>query len=281
MLAALRQMFSTKPAKLTREQLAFWQTNGYLILPKFFSGAEMDRINQLVDLLWKTRIEHQLKSPVDILTGPLSYQAMQFKDVPAEARQEVYKLNNLFVGYPEIRALALDACLKNIIGGILNDEPIICNSLNLEKGSQQPFHFDTWYMPPPVDNQMVAAWFALEDAHVDAGPFIYYPGSHAIPPYRFSDGRLNENRQEMPLFSAYIDAELARRNLKTQTFCATKGDVFLWHAQLFHGGSTMNDPTRTRKSLVIHYWGKGDMHPGQLAQDAHGNYLATPLRQEA
>ena len=281
MFAAIRQLFGIKSTSLTREQLAFWQENGYLILPKFFSDQEMDSINQLVDRLWKVRIEQQLKSPVDVLTGPLSYQAMPFKDVPAEARQEVYKLNNLFIGYSEVRALALDTRMKNVIGEILNDEPIICNSLNLEKGSQQPFHFDTWYMPPPVDNQMVAAWFALEDTHADAGPFIYYPGSHTIPPYRFSDGRLNENRQEMPLFSTYIEAELAKRNLKPQTFCATKGDVFLWHAQLYHGGSRMNDPARTRKSLVIHYWGKGDMHPDQLAQDAHGNYLAKPLRQEA
>ncbi len=280
MFAAIRQLFSIKSASLTREQLAFWQANGYLILPKFFSDGEMDRINQLVDRLWKARVEQQLKSPVDILTGPLSHQSMPFKDVPAGARQEVYKLNNLFVGYPEIRALALDTRIKNVIGEILNDTPIICNSLNLEKGSQQPFHFDTWYMPPPVDNQMVAAWFALEDAHADAGPFIYYPGSHLIPAYRFSDGRLNQNQHEMPQFSAYIDAELAKRNLKPQTFCATKGDVFLWHAQLYHGGSKMNEPTRTRRSLVIHYWGLQDMPHDRLAQDDYGSYLAKPLRQE-
>ena len=70
---------------------------------------------------------------------------------------------------------------------------------NLEFGSQQEFHFDTFRMPAPIENKMVAAWIALEDVHPDSGPLRYYPGSHKIPPFRFSDRRLNRRASWLEL----------------------------------------------------------------------------------
>ena len=37
------------------------------------------------------------------------------------------------------------------------------------------------------------------------------------------------------------------------TFHANRGDVFLWHGALIHGGSRARDTTMTRRSLVLHY----------------------------
>ena len=37
---------------------------------------------------------------------------------------------------------------------------------------------------------------------------------------------------------------------------AKKGDVFIWHANLIHGGSPIKDHSLTRKSMVIHYYAK-------------------------
>jgi ectoine hydroxylase-related dioxygenase (phytanoyl-CoA dioxygenase family) len=109
-------------------------------------------------------------------------------------------------------------------------------------------------MPAPVQNKMVATWIALEDVHPGAGPLQYYPGSHKIPPYLFSDGALNAKPAEMPDFARYITPQLAKRDLRVQTFAAKAGDVLIWHSQLFHGGAAISDPARTRKSLVTHYF---------------------------
>jgi len=38
---------------------------------------------------------------------------------------------------------------------------------------------------------------------------------------------------------------------------AKKGDVFLWHGMLVHGGSPVKNPALTRKSMVIHYLTNG------------------------
>ena len=43
------------------------------------------------------------------------------------------------------------------------------------------------------------------------------------------------------------------REMVKKTFLARKGDVFIWHSDLVHGGSEILDPTKGRKSLVCHY----------------------------
>jgi ectoine hydroxylase-related dioxygenase (phytanoyl-CoA dioxygenase family) len=142
----------------------------------------------------------------------------------------------------------------------------------LRAGSQQRFHFDTFYMPPLVPNKMLASWIALEDCGLAAGPLRYYPGSHKIAPYHFSDGRLNARLEEMPDFDDYIDKQLADTGLQSTQFAARAGDVFIWHAQLYHGGSLIDDMSLTRKSLVTHYFRAQDADPSAVEDAGNGRY---------
>jgi ectoine hydroxylase-related dioxygenase (phytanoyl-CoA dioxygenase family) len=218
---------------------------------------------------------------IDLLTGPHAWKTFKMAQAPEGARAEVYKLNNLFARRRDIRRVALSPRLAPVLRQLLDGEPMICNSLNFERGSQQPFHIDTWYMPPPVDGRMVVASICVDDVDADNGPVVYYPGSHRIPPYRFSDGRLNEKADEMARCRAYLDAEIARRGLVEREFHGTSGDVLLWHAQLLHGGSPIRDPRRTRASLVVHYWRAADLPADAVrSDDRHGKYLARTLRGE-
>ena len=128
---------------------------------------------------------------------------------------------------------------------------------------------------------MVVASICLDEVGDDNGAVSYYVGSHKIPPYRFSDGRLNEKPDEMPQCRAYLDAEIARRGLATAEFRGKPGDVLLWHAQLLHGGRPIRDPALTRSSLVVHYWRAQDLRPDQVrTEPGVGSYLARTLRGE-
>jgi phytanoyl-CoA hydroxylase len=136
-------------------------------------------------------------------------------------------------------------------------------------------------MPPPVEGRMVVASICLDDVGEDNGAVTYYTGSHTIPPYRFSDGRLNEKRDEMPQCQEYLQREIAARGLKTDEFRGKAGDVLLWHAQLLHGGTAIRDMAKTRRSLVVHYWRVPDMAPEQVRRDEkHGAYIGRTLRGE-
>jgi ectoine hydroxylase-related dioxygenase (phytanoyl-CoA dioxygenase family) len=249
------------------------------VLRDFLSTSEIERVRAAVDREWENRTGNDHE--IDVLTGPNAGRAFRLSDAPEGSREHAYKLNNLFARRPDIRALALSPRLRPIFAQLLEGEPLICNSLNFERGSQQEFHIDSWYMPPPVEGRMVAAWFAIDDVDADNGPLAYYPGSHRIPPYRFSDGRLNEIPAEKPQCRAYLDREIAVRGLRDVEFHAKSGDVFIWHGQLLHAGRPIRAMSRTRSSMVIHYWRAGDVPAEHVRSDtASGSYLGHTLRGE-
>ncbi len=117
-------------------------------------------------------------------------------------------------------------------------------------------------MPPPVENKMAVTSICLEDVHPEAGPLVYHPGSHKLPPYRFSHCGIHAIENEMPACRAYVEEQLREANAKREVFLGEAGDVFVWHGQLLHGGTGIKDLKRTRKTLVTHYWRAQDWNRG-------------------
>jgi ectoine hydroxylase-related dioxygenase (phytanoyl-CoA dioxygenase family) len=231
-----------------------WESFGFAILPAFFSDPQVGTIEELIERQWQER--HRPENPVviDVLDGPLRDRRMYFRDVPDDAKNYPYKLNDLYLVEPEVREFVLDTRLVVILRDLIGGDPAVCNSLNFERGSQQQYHFDTYYMPGPCTGGLVVTSICLEDVHPDAGPLTYYPGSHRILPYRFSHGGVHAVPEEMDAATAYAREQLLERSLVEEEFHGRKGDVFIWHEQLYHGGRPIRDPGLTRKSLVTHYW---------------------------
>lgn len=254
-----RNSTSKRDSSLTNEEQTNWDELGFLVLPRFFTGKQIDDINQYCDSLWSTASQKARTTVVDVFIGTDKEQRILMKDAPAAAAKSPYKVNDLYLEDQKIRELVLEARLAGKLRSILGGDPMICNTLNFLFGSQQPFHTDSLYMTPPHDLNLVATWIALEDCHDDAGPLQYYPGSHKVPPYLFSHGRMTAIPEEMKSYQQYMDSEMKRRGLKSERFCPKKGDVFIWHSQLYHGGSPINRMDLTRKSLVTHYFRHGDM----------------------
>lgn len=272
-----------KTHSLTAQQKQFWNDNGYLILSSFFEPAEVEAVNAIVD----RRIQDPGSfgnATIDVLTGEYAGKRFRAVDAPREAFQGPIKINDLFLDEPAVRNLALNQRLTHILSQLLGDTPLVCNSLNFLWGSQQPAHFDTWYMPsplrevepptgirgwfsrpqppePPRHDRLAVSSICLEDVHPDAGPLVYYPGTHKLEPYRFSHGGIHAVEAEMAACRAYLEQQLAKNNIEKKQFLGKAGDVFLWHGQLLHGGSQIKDPARTRKTLVTHYWRLRDVPP--------------------
>jgi ectoine hydroxylase-related dioxygenase (phytanoyl-CoA dioxygenase family) len=243
---------------LTVDQQQQWSDNGYLILKHVYPPEYIDSLNNLIDNLWEGREQLTAQYVIDIFVESENEKRIFFADAPKEARQAPYKLNDLFLTSEQIRMAAAGEILTPILSELLDGFPMICNTLNFEYGSQQDYHVDTFYMPSPTPNKMIASWLALEDATLRNGPLTYYPGSHNIPPFLFSNGSTLVVPEEMGQFNAYMQEEIAKRNLRPVTFMAEKGDVLIWHSQLYHGGCEILDKGTTRKSLVTHYFTKED-----------------------
>lgn len=238
---------------ITAEMRRCWDEQGFLALPGFYSGTELDSAQQAVEQAWITNAPRIVVD--DLVTGRRS----RLMDVDTDARREHrFKVNDLYLECEEVRQLALNPRITPILSELLGHRPVVCNSLNFQQGSGQPDHVDSLYMTPRSPWHLIAIWVALEDCHMDAGPLRYYPGSHKIPQYVFSNGSPHVVDEEMDDWNRHMQGHVQEMGLKPEVFAARRGDVFIWSAYLLHGGSPINDPSRTRTSIVFHYFSEED-----------------------
>ena len=251
------------PKHLDADLSESWKQNGYLWVPKFYSEERIDAINTYIDELWADRNNIDPRITIDTWLDTPKQLRASFQEVADQVRSYPYKINDLYLADPYIREVILNPEIAKILRDLLEGDPTICGSLYFEYGSQQPAHYDTFYMAPLVRNRMLASWIALENVDASAGPLFYYPGSHLIEPYRFKDGRFALNPQEADDCFEYIDKTIDRAGIDPVSLHAEKGDLFIWHAQLLHGGTAIRDPKKTRRSLVTHYFRHGDPMGGK------------------
>jgi ectoine hydroxylase-related dioxygenase (phytanoyl-CoA dioxygenase family) len=225
---------------------------GYLVLPRHFTEAEIDAVTEGTNATLRS---HAMEIVVDnLLDGERTFYGLARN---REAQQ--LKINDLYLGVGEVRELALEPRLSALLRALLKGmRPVLCNTLTLIKGSGQPVHIDSLFMTPQTPHHLVAGWIAFEDVDPAAGPLVYYPGSHQIPLYRFRDGSHHASNEELPAWNDYIQREIEQRGLEKKIFLARKGDVFIWHSDLAHGGVAIQDPRKTRRSLVCHYFTEPD-----------------------
>jgi phytanoyl-CoA hydroxylase len=232
-------------------------------------------VNRAVDRVWDDK---SIYNPVTIsaYAGTPQYTETYIRNVDGRARETGNKVNHLYLYDHQVLGILLSDKVLAVVADLIDGTPLLFNGLNLERGSEQRFHFDTFYMPPLAENRMAVLWFALEDIRPGSGELQYYPRSHRIPPYRFSHGEIWALKDEMPAFDEYIDKQLADRELTPQRFRGDLGDVFIWHAQLYHGGSAIDVPGSTRRSMIAHYWRVEDMPPGMCLEVRPGRFILDP-----
>ena len=159
------------------------------------------------------------------------------------------------------------------------NDPVLFGSLTFDIGTEQEAHNDAAFFNTDPEHAMAATWIALEDIHIDAGPLYYVAGSHNFDHLTASDvlaenpvlkmlveefrksGRTAMENKELSnvIYTAY--SALLLRRLEEQAsekipVIVKKGDVFVWHAWLIHGGMPRVDRNLTRKSIVAHFIAK-------------------------
>jgi len=233
------------------EAASQFERDGYVVLEGFFSGARIDGAREAARAALRANPGRVVVDCPE--TGRRSLWPRTAGSAAAPLR-----LVDLYLVSEEVRQLALDPALSTALEDLLGEPPVLCSSVNVERGGARPRHIDSLHLTPRTPHRLISSWIALEDAHPDSGPLIYYPGSHRIPLYVFNDGTHHASRAEIPDWFDYIDVQLRLRGLKEKAFLARKGDVFLWHADLVHGGRPARDPRLGRASQVNHYFGRSD-----------------------
>jgi ectoine hydroxylase-related dioxygenase (phytanoyl-CoA dioxygenase family) len=109
------------------------------------------------------------------------------------------------------------------------------------------------------DGNLIAAWVALEDISFEQGPLHYYRSSHVLPyvmneDYNHGGNGMLLGKKPYDFYEQKIEQLVTSKNLQKQVFEAKKGDVFVWHANLLHGGEPHLNKKLSRKSMVFHYY---------------------------
>lgn len=155
------------------------------------------------------------------------------------------------------RAAVFTPRVAELLRAAFAEPAIAIQSLYFEYGSQQSMHQDTAYVVSRRPMGLAAIWIALEDVAPGTGELCYYPGGHRFPHFLFGGERKHwiqskDGQAEHQAFFKHLHDCAAERGIQVETFLPRKGDVLVWHADLPHGGSRINQ-MHTRRSLVLHF----------------------------
>lgn len=164
-----------------------------------------------------------------------------------------------------------DHKLRELLSSLLGGEAKLFQSINFLHGSEQKTHSDSIHMTTFPLGGLLGVWLALEDIGTDSGPLHYYPKSHTLPYYLNSDYDNEGNYfligdKDYTAYEEMIEKKIADHNMQKKVFTAKKGDLLIWHANLFHGGETQLNKAKTRKSMVFHYFNENSVCYHEISQ---------------
>ena len=227
-----------------QKSLQSFEDNGFSILKNYLSADQVDKIN--AELL-RLKEENKLKY--------------------AYGNKIMFAIH----ASPLLWDIGNDQNLKEILTVLLQGNPVLFQSINFMMGSEQATHSDSIHMTTYPLGGLLGVWIALEDVAEDNGPLHYYPGSHKLPYYLNADYD-NEGssffigNKSYRAYEQMIESKIKGLHLNKVKFKANKGDLLIWHANLFHGGDPHINKNKTRKSMVFHYFKEGSICYHEITQ---------------
>jgi ectoine hydroxylase-related dioxygenase (phytanoyl-CoA dioxygenase family) len=171
----------------------------------------------------------------------------------------------------------MNAQARTFLRWAFDDEPVLFGSLTFDIGSEQEAHIDAAFFYTQPETSMAGVWTAFEDIAEQSGPLFYVDQSHKWPRLKAADvlaadpdldARVRAFRAsgasepDTELSDAVYKAYIARVEQMVEEHpqsklpaMLNKGDVFIWHPWLIHGGLPRLNRSLTRRSMVVHYIG--------------------------
>lgn len=260
--------------------LESWVRDGYVVVEGLIDHEQIDAMLAELDGLFGETEPRDVLEFCDLQFGDdghretLSHAALLARaeaDRRAAAGRSNWRLHSMHHACTSARALSADPGLERIASLVLGLPATARYSINFLYGSDQPLHEDTAVFHLRTPNLLVGAWIACEDIDEASGPLAYYPGSHRRPLYEEFDDYPNHNfRTASPETAARYTRHVAEtaESFEEHQFLARKGDVLFWHGGLIHGGATIADTSRTRRSFVLHFMPDGADAVADVTRDA-------------
>jgi hypothetical protein len=221
------------------EALRHFAENGFLLMPDAIAPDLVKRINADVDDAVEKKVE--------------GYEWGSSQ-----------RIHNLHLRYPAIRELWLHPKIMRMLELIFGVPGRPCQSLTYVFGSQQEHHQDTIHLTPFPAGRMCGVWTALEDVQPDSGELMVFPKSHRLARVYMSSLGLSKVRNDdwTPFQSNVVQHwtdMINGKGLAPVAYRPKAGAVLIWHENLMHAGSPRKDLTKSRRSIVGHYFAEGSV----------------------
>jgi ectoine hydroxylase-related dioxygenase (phytanoyl-CoA dioxygenase family) len=219
---------------LTRDQIDFYNENGFLAVEEVFTADEMAEARAVVeDLVQRSRA----------VTEHTDLYDLEPSHTPEAPR--VRRLKSPCAAHPLFERLARSEKLLDIVACLIGPEiRMHGNKLNMkaaEYGSPVQWHQDFAFYPHTNDD-LLAVGIAFDDCLVENGCMSMVPGSHRWP--------ILDHHQD-GFFVGAIDLEREGVDLSAAVPVPVHaGGVSIHHCRTLHGSDTNTSPKPRRLFLV-------------------------------
>src|SRR5215831_1763168 len=239
-----------RPRLLDATQLARWERDGYLVVPRLFTPAECDELAATFAEIYEQARRNggeipgcfKIGTPEEIAVDPLKrYPRMLWphRHNPAVTRYMLHP--------------SLGAALTELFG----EEPFAAQSMFYWKppgGRGQAFHQDNFYLRVKPGT-CIAAWIPLDPVDEENGGLMVVPGTQDLDIVcpEVADPALSFTKDLVPIPVGYHETPVR----------LDPGDCLFFNGSIIHGSYPNRSATRFRRSFICHYIGASTEELGQ------------------
>lgn len=227
-------------ADVDQQALDHFREQGYLVIHQAFDATVVqDALAGLLSLL---------AGDAPDFSGIMYEKRAQLANIeqlPADKRQDYVRKFMEFVKYDQrLAAMAYHLPMLDLLTTLIGREPALYQDMALLKppqiGREKPWHQDHAYFDLPLTDTVVGVWIALDEATVDNGCMIIYPGSHRQGPVT------HFKRRDWQICDTY------ERPSGSMAVPLKPGGALFFHS-LLHHGTPANNSLHRRRAVQFHY----------------------------
>nr|XP_045596155.1 phytanoyl-CoA dioxygenase, peroxisomal-like isoform X1 [Procambarus clarkii] len=230
--------------RLTPAQRAFYEENGFLVIPNL---VPHDKIDQ-----WKERFLDLVEGRVES-HGMTKMKDISLRNVKGVSGEMIVNKIQDFVWDEILSEHCMLPQVLDYVECFTGPNIMAMHTMLINKPpdpgtrtSRHPLHQDLHYFPFRPANRIVCAWTAMETINNDNGCLFVLPGSHkgVLEQHDYPDWEKGVNKMYHGV-RGYDDVP------KTM-LCMEKGDTVFFHPILLHGSGD-NRTKHFRKAISCHY----------------------------
>jgi len=173
---AAKKTASGKIDRITAARLDTWRNEGYIKIDAAIDHGLIDDYLAEIEAL-------KSRNPSPLLVTSTSLEEATPYSPEVLGKNSSPRTVDDYFHSETARRLLFHPQIVDFLTQVFERKPILNQSLNFERGSQQNLHQDTAFVRMNAPMKLVGVWIALEDVKPGTGEQVYYPGIHRWPDF--------------------------------------------------------------------------------------------------